>query len=99
MTNRELQADVIRQDGLSLRENRQSGARTRGQRTRAWGNEVDTGARALSDARYALTLRSTMDLGPHRNDRLGDGVKRPEARMQTALYNWGIAINLGVVVS
>ena len=99
MTNSERQADVFRQDGPRLRKRRQTDGHPRGQRIGAWEDDVkigSTAARALAHARYALALQSSMDLGPQRNERLGGGANRHEARMQTALSNWG---NLGGIVS
>jgi len=99
MTNSELQADLFREDGPCVRKQRQLGVRPNGQRIGAWEDDVKIGsiaATAIAHARYALTLQSTMDLGPQRNERLGGGANRHKARMQTALYNWG---NLGGIVS
>jgi hypothetical protein len=89
-------------DDPCLRKHRQPGARPRGQRVGAWEDDVKIGsiaARALAHARYALKLQSNLDIGPKRNEGLGGAATRHEVRMQTALYNWGIAINLGVIVS
>jgi hypothetical protein len=102
MANSKLQADLYRQDGPCLRKHRQPDALTPGRRIRAWEDDVKINSiadRAIAHARYALKQQSNLDLGPQRNEGLGGGAIRRKVRMQTAIYNWGIAINLGIIVS